>query len=486
MEEAAGGCSSSGGVAAACTYGQPPASAAPPAAHCRRSCRGGRHTPRLSLLLLLLAALFGYAAAQSDINTDFALQLPLLFYEMQQSGALPAWNKFLVTGGGIGWRGDAHLRDGSGPDGLGVDLSGGWYASGDHMKYTQPTAYAVSTMVLGAVLYEEEFRMSGVFDDVMLNVLWGAEWLAKAHVNASDVGEDNVLVAQVGDVDTEAEYWGRPEQQPEGGAEGEPGWRPVYTVSIERPGSDVAGAASAALLASSTLLRLPGPFQDASLADAYETRGRQLYLLGEQMGQPWAGPPGGGAPYPYAKATFEDDMAAASAWLCRIDASVAFESCELARAWWSAADASLASQPVAGWSNQLPFATVTLALSDISDTPAEAAQRDAYLRTYVGMWEAAAGVPCAAGVVDPEVLCATDDALVYTGPGGAPDTAVASLVAMMASEARVLGASVDASVDVRRSRQCLAVGQLRYLLGENALGVAYLMGYQGIGPEPAR
>eukprot|EP00955_Chlamydomonas_euryale_P076068 362539-Chlamydomonas_euryale.AAC.1 len=49
---------------------------------------------------------------------------------MQQSGALPAWNKFLVTGGGIGWRGDAHLRDGSGPDGLGVDLSGGWYASG--------------------------------------------------------------------------------------------------------------------------------------------------------------------------------------------------------------------------------------------------------------------------------------------------------------------------------------------------------------------
>eukprot|EP00955_Chlamydomonas_euryale_P074919 362169-Chlamydomonas_euryale.AAC.2 len=70
-------------------------------------------------------------------------------------------------------------------------------AVADHMKYTQPTAYAVSTMVLGAVLYEEEFRMSGVFDDVMLNVLWGAEWLAKAHVNASDVGEDNVLVAQV-------------------------------------------------------------------------------------------------------------------------------------------------------------------------------------------------------------------------------------------------------------------------------------------------
>ncbi len=48
-----------------------------------------------------------------------------LFYEAQQSGALPAWNR--ARRGAGGWRDDAHTSDGSD---VGVDLSGGFYDAG--------------------------------------------------------------------------------------------------------------------------------------------------------------------------------------------------------------------------------------------------------------------------------------------------------------------------------------------------------------------
>ncbi len=45
---------------------------------------------------------------------------------------------------------------------------------------------------------------------------------------------------QVGDPATDHnQYWGRPEQQPQGGAQGSVGWRPAYVISSASPGADI-------------------------------------------------------------------------------------------------------------------------------------------------------------------------------------------------------------------------------------------------------
>ncbi len=54
------------------------------------------------------------------------LGLAWRFYEAQQSGRLPDWNRAKRTQPG-GWRDDAHLSDGSGSN---VDATGGYYDAG--------------------------------------------------------------------------------------------------------------------------------------------------------------------------------------------------------------------------------------------------------------------------------------------------------------------------------------------------------------------
>ncbi|MEM8830391.1 MAG: glycoside hydrolase family 9 protein [Cyanobacteria bacterium P01_G01_bin.19] len=63
----------------------------------------------------------------------------MLFYEAQQAGDLPEWNR-------IPWRDDATLKDCAD---IGVDLSGGWLDAGDNVKFNFPMAYSVTTLHVG-------------------------------------------------------------------------------------------------------------------------------------------------------------------------------------------------------------------------------------------------------------------------------------------------------------------------------------------------
>ena len=61
-------------------------------------------------------------------NYGEALQKSLLFYELQRSGDLPEEVR-------CNWRGDSCLSDGSD---VGLDLTGGWFDAGDHVKFNLP------------------------------------------------------------------------------------------------------------------------------------------------------------------------------------------------------------------------------------------------------------------------------------------------------------------------------------------------------------
>ena len=107
-----------------------------------------------ALLLFIAASLLAPPAqvpAAPLFNYGEALQKAIYFYEAQRSGRLPADNR-------VEWRGDSGLRDGAD---VGLDLTGGWYDAGDHVKFGLPMAASATMLAWGAVEYRDAYTSSG-------------------------------------------------------------------------------------------------------------------------------------------------------------------------------------------------------------------------------------------------------------------------------------------------------------------------------------
>ncbi|GAB3846467.1 hypothetical protein GCM10029963_26250 [Micromonospora andamanensis] len=157
------------------------------------------------------------AAAAPAFNYAEALQKSLLFYEAQQSGELPDWNR-------VSWRGDSALRDGSD---VGLDLTGGWYDAGDHVKFGFPMAFSATMLAWGAVEYRAGYAASGQLTHLLNNLRYVNDYFVKAHPSP------NVLYGQVGNGDADHKWWGPAEVMPMA--------RPAYKIDASCGGADLAG-----------------------------------------------------------------------------------------------------------------------------------------------------------------------------------------------------------------------------------------------------
>ena len=195
----------------------------------------------------------------AEYNYAEALQKSIYFYEAQKSG--PG-----VTGGRVIWRGDASLMDTVvplqpiGPDGTGtnmsqdfidahrqwldpegkgtVDVSGGFYDAGDHVKFGLPQGYTAST--LGWALYEfkQAFVDTGL-ETPMLDIL---RWFTDYFIRSTFRNEQGDIIAfsyHVGDGNLDHNVWSPPEVQKIP--------RPVHFATTETPASDACADAAAAL-----------------------------------------------------------------------------------------------------------------------------------------------------------------------------------------------------------------------------------------------
>lgn len=90
------------------------------------------------------------AAAADTQNYAEALQKSLYFYECQQAGPLPSWNR-------VEWRADSTLSD---------EVTGGWYDAGDHVKFNLPMAYSASMLAWGLYQYPDGVERSGQMEDL--------------------------------------------------------------------------------------------------------------------------------------------------------------------------------------------------------------------------------------------------------------------------------------------------------------------------------
>jgi hypothetical protein len=183
----------------------------------------------VALVLSMLFSSLSLAPAKAATNYNYgeALQRAIMFYEFQRSGELPDDKR-------DNWRGDSGMNDGAD---VGVDLTGGWYDAGDHVKFNLPMAYS-QTMLAWAV-YESEDALadSGQLDYIVDSIKWVSDYLIKCHPSA------DVYYYQVGSGSGDHSWWGPAEvMQME---------RPSYKVDMANPGSTVVAEAAAALASAS-------------------------------------------------------------------------------------------------------------------------------------------------------------------------------------------------------------------------------------------
>ncbi len=123
--------------------------------------------------------------AAENPNYAEALQKDLFFYECQQAGPLPEWNR-------VEWKADSTMID---------EIQGGWYDAGDHVKFNLPMSFTASMMAWGLYQYPDGLEKCGELDTYVNNLEFVLDYL-----EACDLGDE--VVFQVGNGTMDHTWWG--------------------------------------------------------------------------------------------------------------------------------------------------------------------------------------------------------------------------------------------------------------------------------------
>ncbi|ADU75232.1 endo-1,3(4)-beta-glucanase [Acetivibrio thermocellus AD2] len=224
--------------------------------------------------------------ATGAFNYGEALQKAIFFYECQRSGKLDSSTLRL------NWRGDSGLDDGKD---AGIDLTGGWYDAGDHVKFNLPMSYSAAMLGWAVYEYEDAFKQSGQYNHILNNIKWACDYFIKCHP------EKDVYYYQVGDGHADHAWWGPAEVMPME--------RPSYKVDRSSPGSTVVAETSAALaIASIIFKKVDGEYSKECLKHAKElfefadtTKSDDGYTAANGFYNSWSG--------------FYDELSWAAVWL---------------------------------------------------------------------------------------------------------------------------------------------------------------------------
>ncbi|KAG0472328.1 hypothetical protein HPP92_016874 [Vanilla planifolia] len=209
---------------------------------------------RISLLYFSILIVLPPAHSAAAFDYKDALSKSLLYLEAQRSGHLP-YNQRTP------WRHHSGLTDGLQQ---GVDLVGGYYDAGDHVKFGLPMAFTVTMLSWSAVEYGEEIAAAGEYQHALEAIKWGTDYFIKAHT------QPDVFWAEVGDGATDHYCWQRPEDMTTP--------RQAYKIEAGRPGSDLAGETAAAMAAASIVFRRWNPHYSHVLLH----HAQQLFEFGDR------------------------------------------------------------------------------------------------------------------------------------------------------------------------------------------------------------
>ncbi|KAK8629773.1 hypothetical protein V6N13_078601 [Hibiscus sabdariffa] len=199
-----------------------------------------------SSLFITIYLVWSPLVRSSYLDYSDALSKSILFFEGQRSGFLPQDQR-------IGWRGNSGLSDGWMYN---TDLTGGYYDAGDNVKFGFPMAFT-TTMLAWSVIEFGDLMPPNELRNALVAVRWATDYLLKT------VSQPNRIFVQVGDPNIDHSCWERPEDMDTA--------RTVYAVDAPNPASDVAGETAAALAASSMAFRSVDPvYADTLLRSAVQ------------------------------------------------------------------------------------------------------------------------------------------------------------------------------------------------------------------------
>ncbi|KAL6316944.1 hypothetical protein AAG906_024482 [Vitis piasezkii] len=245
----------------------------------------------------------------SSKNLTHAINQALTFFEAQKSGYLP-------KNSSVSFRGDSGLQDGNSS---GHNLVGGFYDSGNNIKFSFPTAYTITLLSWTVIEYHQKYVDIGELEHVKDIIKWGSDYLLKLFIPPikSTSSSTTILYSQasclkgfVGSTSNDAfndvNCWQRPEDMSY--------LRPVSICNSTA--SDLAGEIVAALSAASLVFRedtgysgelIKGAEKLFELATAVDPRMQGTYTTSDACG--------GQARQFYNSSGFEDELVWAGTWL---------------------------------------------------------------------------------------------------------------------------------------------------------------------------
>ncbi|KAL4301067.1 hypothetical protein AHAS_Ahas17G0263800 [Arachis hypogaea] len=179
----------------------------------------------------------------TSINFKLAINHALTFYDAQKSGHYPKNSP-------VKFRGDSGLGDGKSAD---TDLVGGFYDSGNNIKFTFTTAYTTTLLSWSVMEYHSKYADLGELQHVRDIIRWGSDYLLKVFILPTSTSKSNLTIySQVGNTisdkgepKNDISCWQRPEDMDYA--------RPVSI--CDSSASDLGGEIVAALSASSMVLK---------------------------------------------------------------------------------------------------------------------------------------------------------------------------------------------------------------------------------------
>lgn len=263
------------------------------------------------MAFVLVAFTSSPSFSQGSANYGEALQKSILFYEAQQTGKLPEWNRFP-------WRGDSTPKDGAD---VGLDLTGGWVDAGDNVKFNFPLAFSVVNLAWGGIEYYDAYQASGQLEHLSQNIKWATDYLLNSFAN--DNPGSYVLYGQVGNGELDHNWWGPLEvvhYQME---------RPAYKIDTACPGTDLAAETAAALASSSILLRNNG---ETEYADLLVQKAEKLFDFADRYRGKYSDCLKEANPFYTSNNGYQDELVWGAIWLYKAKQAQGVDSGYLAKA----------------------------------------------------------------------------------------------------------------------------------------------------------
>ncbi len=138
----------------------------------------------------------------AELKYHDVLGLSLKFYEAQRAvGPFPT----------VDWRKPASTTDGSD---VGVDLNGGWFDAGDHVKFNLPMSYSVGMLNWSMLAQRDAYIQAGKLEYGKEQVKYALDYLLNTYQAGEELDSpaDDKVYFQVADGYADHSFWGPPEE----------------------------------------------------------------------------------------------------------------------------------------------------------------------------------------------------------------------------------------------------------------------------------